>query len=176
LLLQRNRPEDVGLPAIEKYHGEPETVILPEASPMAEKEGSWQIVREVLRNRIVWLLAVVYFLVKPTRYLLLYWSPVFVNERLGTGTATSGFLGSMFDLAGPVGTLVGGFVSDRVFKSRRIPICVLSLLCLAIFIGAFRYVPGTRLETGAGMFVIGFLIYIPDSLIAGAAAIDFGTK
>src|SRR2546423_13846943 len=26
------------------------------------------------------------------------------------------------------------------------------------------------------MFVIGFLIFIPDSLIAGAAAIDFGTK
>jgi len=176
ILFQRNRPEDVGLPPIEQYHQEKESVIDPKDTPAAEPEGSWKVVGEVLRNKMVWLLAVVYFLVKPTRYLLLYWSPVFVNERLGTGTATSGFLGSMFDLAGPVGTLVGGFVSDRVFKSRRIPICVLSLLCLAIFMAAFRYVPGTRLETGAGMFVIGFLIYIPDSLIAGAAAIDFGTK
>ena len=26
------------------------------------------------------------------------------------------------------------------------------------------------------MFTMGFLVYIPDSLIAGAAAIDFGTK
>ena len=26
------------------------------------------------------------------------------------------------------------------------------------------------------MFVMGFLIFIPDSLIAGAAPIDFGTK
>ena len=29
---------------------------------------------------------------------------------------------------------------------------------------------------GVGMFVIGFLMLIPDSLISGAAAIDFGTK
>jgi sugar phosphate permease len=29
---------------------------------------------------------------------------------------------------------------------------------------------------GLGMFVMGFLVLIPDSLISGAAAIDFGTK
>jgi sugar phosphate permease len=29
---------------------------------------------------------------------------------------------------------------------------------------------------GLGMFVMGFLIFIPDSLISGAAAIDFGSK
>jgi OPA family glycerol-3-phosphate transporter-like MFS transporter len=175
-LFQRNRPEDVGLPPIEQYHGEEETVIDPGDTPEAEPEGSWSVVAGVLRNRMVWLLAAVYFLVKPTRYLLLYWSPVYVNELLGTGTASSGFLGSMFDLAGPLGTLAGGFISDRFFKSKRIPICVISLFCLAVFMAAFRYLPATRLAVGSGMFLIGFLIYIPDSLIAGAASIDFGTK
>jgi len=176
ILFQRNRPEDVGLPPIEQYHDEQESVIDTKNSPKAEMEGSWNVVVEVLCNRMVWLLAIVYFLIKPTRYLLLYWAPVFVNDLLGTGTATSGFLGSMFDLAGPVGTLAGGFISDRLFKSKRIPICVLSLFCLAICMAAFRFVPPTRLPIGIGMFVIGFLIFIPDSLIAGAAAIDFGTR
>jgi OPA family sugar phosphate sensor protein UhpC-like MFS transporter len=175
-LLQRNRPEDVGLPPIEEYHGEKESVIEAGDSAAAEPEGSWKVVAEVLANKMVWLLAIVYFLVKPTRYLLLYWSPVYVNELLGTGTASSGFLGSMFDLAGPAGTLIGGFVSDRVFKSKRMPICVLALFSLAIFMAAFRYLPATRFAIGSGMFFIGFLIYIPDSLIAGAASIDFGTK
>lgn len=176
LLFQRNRPEDAGLPPIEAYHAESEAVLEPKETPALEPEGSWKVVTEVLRNKMVWLLAIVYFLVKPTRYLLLYWSPVYVNELLGTGTASSGFLGSLFDLAGPVGTLAGGFISDRLFKSKRIPICVIALFCLAVFMAAFRYLPPTRLAIGAGMFVIGFLIYIPDSLIAGAAAIDFGTK
>ncbi len=174
--MQRNRPEDVGLPPIEQYHGEKEAVIDRADVPAAEPEGSWKVVGEVLRNRMVWLLAVVYFLVKPTRYLLLYWSPVYINELLGTGTASSGFLGSMFDLAGPVGTLAGGLISDRVFRSKRIPICVISLFLLAIFMLAFRYLPATRVAIGSGMFLIGFLIYIPDSLVAGAASIDFGTK
>src|SRR5882724_7694810 len=175
-LFQRNRPEDVGLPPIEQYHGEKETVIDPKAIPSLEPEGSWKVVAEVLRNKMVWLLAVVYFLVKPTRYLLLYWSPVYINELLGTGTASSGFLGSMFDLAGPVGTLAGGLISDRLFKSKRIPICVIALFCLAVFMAAFRFIQPTRIAIGSGMFLIGFLIYIPDSLVAGAAAIAFGTK
>jgi len=82
----------------------------------------------------------------------------------------------MFDLAGPVGTLAGGFISDHWFRAKRIPICVIALFCLALFMGAFRFIPATRLAIGSGMFLIGFLIYIPDSLVAGAAAIDFGTK
>jgi OPA family sugar phosphate sensor protein UhpC-like MFS transporter len=176
LLFQRNRPEDVGLPPIEQYRGERESVIDPGDAPDSEVEGSWNVVAEVLRNRMVWLLALVYFLVKPTRYLLLYWSPVYVNELLGTGTASSGFLGSLFDLAGPIGTLAGGLISDRLFKSKRIPISVLSLFCLAAFMASFRFLPATRLAIGSGMFLIGFLIYIPDSLIAGAASIDFGTR
>jgi OPA family glycerol-3-phosphate transporter-like MFS transporter len=175
-LFQRNRPEDVGLPPIEQYHGEKEAVIDPKDAPAAEREGSWKVVAEILRNKMVWLLAVVYFLVKPTRYLLLFWSPVYINELLGTGTASSGFLGSMFDLAGPVGTLAGGFISDRLFRSKRIPICVIALFVLALFMLGFRYLPATRGAIGLGMFIIGFLIYIPDSLVAGAAAIDFGTK
>jgi MFS transporter, OPA family, glycerol-3-phosphate transporter len=175
-IFQRNRPEDLGLPPIEQYHGENEAVIDPADAPAAEPEGSWHVVAEVLCNRMVWLLAVVYFLIKPTRYLLLYWSPVFVNDLLGTDTATSGILGSMFDLAGPLGTLAGGFISDRFFKSKRIPICVIALFCLAVCMAAFRFVPPRRLEVGIGMFVIGFLVYIPDSLVAGAASIDFGTR
>ena len=176
LLFQRNRPEDVGLPPIEKYHAEPEAVIAAQGQTVEKREGSWKIVGEVLRNRMVWLLAAVYFLVKPTRYLILTWSPVYINELLGTGTASSGFLGSMFDLAGPVGTLAGGIISDRLFKSRRMPVCVIALFCTALAMVAFRFLPHSRLAVGVGMFVIGFLVFIPDSLVSGAATIDFGTK
>ena len=130
----------------------------------------------VMRTPMVWFLATVYFLVKPTRYLLLFWSPVYISERLGTDTTASGVLGSMFDLAGPVGTLAGGIVSDKLFGSRRMPICILSLFCLALLMIVFPYVPVSRVGMGAGMFLMGFLVFIPDSLLAGAAAIDFGSK
>ena len=39
LLLQRNRPEDVGLPSIETYHEETPAVLVAGESPLAEPEG-----------------------------------------------------------------------------------------------------------------------------------------
>jgi OPA family glycerol-3-phosphate transporter-like MFS transporter len=175
-VFQRNRPEDLGLPSIEEYHGEKSEVILPADAPAQEPEGTWTVVADVFKNRMVWFLAAVYFLVKPTRYLLLFWSPVYIAERLGTNTADSGVLSSMFDLAGPIGTLAGGVISDKLFSAKRMPICVLSCVILAALMIVFPFLPLTRATMGLGMFVIGFLIFIPDSLISGAAAIDFGTK
>jgi OPA family sugar phosphate sensor protein UhpC-like MFS transporter len=176
LVFQRNRPEDIGLPPIEQYHGESETVIHGSEQSDAAKEGTWQAVSAVLRNGMVWYLGAVYFLVKPTRYLLLFWSPVYIADRLGTDTMQSGWLSSMFDLAGPVGTLVGGITSDRIFQSKRMPVSVLALFCLAALMVVFPFIPLTRAGMGMGMFAMGFLVYIPDSLVSGTAAIDFGTK
>jgi len=175
-LFQRNRPEDVGLPSIEEYHGESEAVIDAKETPAAESEGTWHIVSAVLKNRMVWYLGAVYFLVKPTRYLLLFWSPVYIADRLGTDTAQSGWLSSMFDLAGPLGTLLGGITSDKIFHSKRMPVAVLALLTLAGLMLVFPFIPLSRLGMGVGMFAMGFLVFIPDSLISGTAAIDFGTK
>ena len=176
LLFQKNRPEDVGLPPIEEYHSESEAVLNVQEKPLANKEGTWQVVLEVMRNKMVWYLGAVYFLVKPTRYLLLFWSPVYIAERLGTDTLQSGWLSSMFDLAGPIGTLAGGIMSDRVFQSKRMPVSILALFCLSVLMLVFPFIPLSRAGMGVGMFAMGFLVFIPDSLISGTAAIDFGTK
>ncbi len=175
LALQRNRPEDVGLPSIEAYHGLPPEAPAPRRAGAAAGSDA-SAVGEVLRNRMVWWLAAIYFLIKPTRYLILGWAPVYINERLGTGTAASGAIGAMFELAGPLGTLVGGLVSDRLFGTRRMPVSILALFLVGAVMMTFHLAPNTPLALGAGLFLIGFLIYIPDSLVSGAAAIDFGTK
>ena len=175
-LLQRDRPEDVGLPTIEEYHGERGSVLREGESPSPGSEGSWKVILEVVKNPTVVLLAAVYFFLKPTRYLVLFWSPVYINERLGTGAAESGVLASMFDLAGPAGVLIGGYLSDKVFRSRRMPMSVMALFLLVPLLCFFHQIPSTRLALGLGFFGIGFLLYIPDSLVSSTAAVDFGTK
>lgn len=174
--LQRDRPEDVGLPPIEVYHRRQAPPPARQQTPDGKPAGDWKVVFDVLRNRMVLLLAVVYFFLKLTRYLVLFWSPVYVNQRLGTGAAASGILGSMFDLAGPVGVLMGGYLSDKVFGSRRMPMSVIALVLLAPLLLFFDRIPDSRLALGLGFFGIGFLLYIPDSLVSATAAIDFGTK
>ena len=118
----------------------------------------------------------VYLLLKPTRYLILFWAPVYLHTRLGTGAFESGVLGATFELAGPLSVLAGGYLSDKVFHCKRIPISVICLFVLAPLLLFFDDLPPTRIALGLGFFAIGFFIYIPDSLVSGAAAIDFGTK
>jgi OPA family sugar phosphate sensor protein UhpC-like MFS transporter len=56
------------------------------------------------------------------------------------------------------------------------PICVIALFLSAGLLFALDGLPSNYLAYGSAMFLIGFLLFIPDSLISGTAAIDFGTK
>lgn len=175
LIFQRNRPEDVGLPPIEEYHGEPKDKPGDDGAPAAP-EGSWRAVGEVLTSPMVWLLAGVYFFIKPTRYAIVFWAPVYIHEKLGTDMLESGTLGSMFELAGPLSILAAGVLSDRLFGARRNPIAVICLFLVAGLVFALDRLPASGLVLGACLFAIGFLLYAPDSLVSGTAAVDFGTK
>lgn len=175
-LFQRNRPEDVGLPPIEEHHGESMAVLVPGETPAEEPEGSWKVIREVLTNRMVILLAVVYFLIKPARYALLAWGPKYINARLGTGMAGSGAISSMFELAGAPGPILAGYISDRWLGSRRVPVAVVCLLLLGGALFMLDRLPGNALLLGGCLFLIGFLLFAADSIVCGASAIDFGTK
>jgi MFS transporter, OPA family, glycerol-3-phosphate transporter len=173
--LQRNRPEDLGLPPIAQYHRE--TPPQPSTATTAEPaEGSWKFILSVMFNPMVLLMALIYFCLKPARYAILFWGPKYMNDKLGTGMAESGLLSAMFELAGPLSVFMGGLVSDKVFGSRRMPVVIICLLCLAGILFILDDLPQTRLMLGGSLFVIGLLTYAPDSLISGTAAVDFGSR
>ena len=176
LFLQRNQPEDVGLPPVEEYHNENPDMPLLQAAAQPPPEGSWKVILGVLRNPMVMLLAAVYFCLKPTRYAILFWGPKYINDKLGTGMAASGFLSAMFELAGPFSVILAGFVSDKIFSSRRMPVSIICLGLLAFVLFFLDKLPATRLMLGGCLFLIGMLTYAPDSLISGTSAVDFGTK
>jgi len=171
IMLQRNKPEDfsVSFPASVDDSYRPTE---------SSSEAATTDAREIspYRNPVVLHLAAIYFFLKPTRYMILFWSPLYLNERLGTGTAESGFLSGMFELAGPLGVICGGFLSDVVFRSRRMPVCVIFFFLLAVLLFLFNGLPANRIALGMGLLGIGFLLFAPDSLISGTAAIDFGTQ
>jgi OPA family sugar phosphate sensor protein UhpC-like MFS transporter len=175
LIYQRNRPEDVGLPPVEEYHGEPREVPRGDGAREAP-EGSWAAVWQVLTSPMVWLLAAVYFCIKPTRYAIVFWGPVYVHEKLGTTMLESGSLGSLFELAGPLSMLAAGMLSDKLFGARRNPISVICLFLVAGLVFALDRLPASGWMLGVSLFWIGFLLYAPDSLVSGTAAVDFGTK
>ena len=174
-VFQRNRPEDVGLPPIETYHAE-KMGIEPEAILPRSDRTPWTVVKDVLRSPMVLMLCFTYFCLKPARYLLLFWGPQYIHETLDTGVAVSAFVSSTFELGGPIGVLLGGLISDKVFGSRRVPVAVISLLMLAVIFYFMKAIPHTKLALGGALFVIGLFLYAADSLLSGTAAVDFGTE
>lgn len=176
LLWQRDRPEDVGLPPIEEFHGEPAAVVEAGDALADEPEGSWQVIGDVLRSPMVLLLSAVYFFLKQPRYLILFSAPLLIHDRLGLAEQDSSDLASIFDLAGPFGVLLGGYLSDRVFRSRRMPLSIICLVAAGLLMALFHRLPATYGALWGGLFALGFLLYIPDSLVSATAAVDFGTK
>ncbi len=172
LLFQRNKPEDVGLPPIDVYHQEE-----PEAQTRENStEGSWRVILAVFETPMVLLLALVYFFMKPTRYAIMLWSPKYLADQLHTGMAKSGWLGALFELAGPASVLVAGILSDKLFGSRRNPISVICLLAAGVLLFFFDKLPHTSSMLGGCLFLLGLLLFPPDSLVSGTAAVDFGTR
>ncbi|OFS73104.1 MFS transporter [Pseudomonas sp. HMSC08G10] len=171
-LLQRNRPQDVGLPAVEAQ-------VQPTGRDDVPRENYRTALRKVLANRTVLILGMAYFLLKPARYAILMWGPVIVYERMPSiGKVASAIVPSAFEVAGLVGPILIGIVSDKLFGARRMPACVLSLMALTLWL--ILFVPtmqsGNLYLVVGLLFMMGVTLYGPDSMISGAAAIDFGTS
>ncbi len=178
LLLQRNRPEDIGLPSIEEYHGETADVLATSETSEHAPEGSWKMIGAVFRNPVILSLGAVYFFLKPTRYAMLFWGPLIINDKLGTNIGESALISAAFEAAGPLGVMFAGYASDKWFQSRRMPITVVGLSILAIILFSFN---GLTDEGGTGTVVLlllamGFFCFGPDAMIVSASAVDFGTK
>jgi sugar phosphate permease len=168
--LQRNKPEDVGLPAVEP---EPQSM-----APGANLCSVWSPLREILRNRTVLTLGLAYFMLKPARYAILLWGPVIVFEQMpSVGKVGAAIIPTAFELAGLLGPILIGLASDKLFGARRMPACVISLVLLTLTLAGFMAAmhSGSVLLVVALLFVMGLTLYGPDSMISGAAAIDFGT-
>lgn len=174
--LLRNRPEDIGLPEIEKYHGEPESLLEDESPEAPLPEGSWKLVGEVLLTPSIWMLALSYFSIKLVRYSFIFWGPKYVEESLGSDAYTSTMTAAAMPIGGLIGVIVCGFISDKLFQARRAPVVIISLLLAAIMmLFGLQELPNKWLM-GSFFFFIGLFLFGPDSLISSTAAVDFGTK
>ncbi|MFC9553825.1 MFS transporter [Rhodococcus sp. NPDC056960] len=181
--LQRNRPEDVGLPPIEEYHAQDAAQLVDEKSSSEAIAEPARSVRQtfltVIQDRMVVTLGAAYFLLKPARYAILLWGPVIVAERLhNTGHLQAVVIPIAFGVAGVIAPVVIGRISDKLFHARRIPACVLSLAALVTILALFTPLTGTGKAwvMVAVLAVIGLTIYSADAMISCVSAVDFGTS
>ncbi|MEV8566388.1 MFS transporter [Streptomyces sp. NPDC051322] len=177
LVFQRNSPKDVGLAAPDEAPSAPGPDIaaddVKEAGPT-----SLALYRETLRDRMVLTLGVSYFLLKPARYAILLWGPVIVSRRLPeVGKVGDTLIPIAFGVTGVAAPILIGWVSDRLFQSRRVPGCVIALGVLTAALALFM--PLTAAGNAGVMIamlaLIGLAVYAADAMISCVAAVDFGS-
>jgi sugar phosphate permease len=164
LLLARNRPTDVGLAEVER-------------APAQAAHLDTSALAAMLHDPAVWVVSAGALLSKVLRYSFMFWLPLYLVQRFHTSARDSGFLSSAFELAGPAGSLLAGYLSDRFLRSRRLPVAALLYGCLA---GACWLHPWLAASGRAGLLfsiaAIGAFNHGPDALLQGAAAQDLGAK
>ncbi|MGV0109465.1 MFS transporter [Arthrobacter sp. CP30] len=174
-VLLRDTPESEGLPPIEEFRNDPAPV---ESDAADESASTWETVnRYVLRNATMVKLALANVFVYTLRYGVLVWAPVYLADERGAslGEGIAGF--SLFELAGIPGTLLCGYISDRVFRGRRSPAGMTFLIgvFLAVLVYWLSPVEWPIGVSYAALVVIGGLIYGPVMLI-GLQALDLSPR
>ena len=171
----RDRPEDVGLPPVEEYQQIKDHHEINQADDV--KETPREIfVKYILTNKLIWLVSVANLFIYIVRIGILDWAPSFLKESRGLSIMESVITTSSFEIAGIVGAIAAGWLSDTVFSGRRGRVSVIFMSLLVVSVLTILYVPSNNpYLMSATLFAVGFFVHGPMLLVAVAAA-DFATK
>ncbi|RYZ30092.1 MAG: glycerol-3-phosphate transporter [Chitinophagaceae bacterium] len=173
-LLVRDTPQSCGLPPIEKYKGE----YAKDYNESHEKELSTkQILMDyVLVNKLIWYIALANAFIYLVRYGVLDWAPTYLKEAKGFSLNETGWAYFLYEWAGIPGTLLCGWLSDKVFSGRRAPATIIYMVLVTVAVFVYWKNPaGNPLVDNIALIAIGFLIYGPVMLI-GVHALDLVPK
>ncbi len=171
-LLVRDTPQSCGLPNIESYKNDyPDNYSEKFEQEMSAKEIFFKY---IFKNKLLWSIAFANAFVYLVRYGVLDWAPLYLEESKGFSIKESGWAYFAYEWAGIPGTLLCGYLSDKVFKGKRAPVSIIYMLLVMLSIFLY-WGSESILANSIALVCIGFLIYGPVMLI-GVHALDLVPK
>jgi len=180
----RDKPEDVDLPPVEiyqQYKDMADSKIDQQGFEYQQNEETKEspkeiFVKYILKNKLIWLVSVVNLFIYIVRIGILDWAPSFLKESRGLSILESAASTGIFEIAGIVGAIAAGWLSDTVFRGRRGRVSIIFMALLVLSVLAILYVPYNSVYLmSTALFAVGFFVHGPMLLVAVAAA-DFATK
>ena len=175
-LTVRDTPQSQGLPPVEEWRNDKPRSFEYEESHESEFSARDIFFKYVLNNRLLWAIAIANAFVYLVRYGVLNWAPTYLGEAKGFTFEQAGWAWAFYEWAGIPGTLLCGWLSDRVFNGHRAPASILYLVLTLICVLVYWFnPPGNPAVDMAALVAIGFLIYGPVMLI-GLHALELVPK
>jgi OPA family glycerol-3-phosphate transporter-like MFS transporter len=172
--LLRDTPQSCGLPPIEEYKND----YPPDYSADHERTFTFReiFLKFVLNNKYLWAIAIANAFVYFVRYGVVNWIPTYLETAKGFSFKDSSIAWALYEYAAIPGTIVCGWVSDKVFKGKRAPATILFMaLTMVAVIVYWANLKGPLWIDYAALIAIGFLIYGP-IMIIGLHALDLVPK
>lgn len=165
LLLGKGSPREEGLPSLEQMIPEEKIILKTKNTAKApENMSAFQIFcTYVLRNKNTWYISLVDVFVYMVRFGMISWLPIYLLtvKYFSKEQMSVAFL--FFEWAAIPSTLLAGWLSDKLFKGRRMP---LAMICMAlIFVCLIGYWKSeSLLMVTIFAAIVGCLIYVPQFL------------
>lgn len=177
-LMLHDTPESKGLSPVEVLAGEKSQEELDaEAAQKAARSAddsmeTKRIQKAVLRNPGVWILALASAFMYMSRYAINEWGMFFLQKTKGFELLEASSIIAVNTIAGIIGTVCAGWISDTVFKGDRKWPALVAGICESIALVLFLYGGDGWFVNVLAMVLFGIAIGVLISFLGGLMAID----
>ena len=172
MIFAKDTPQSVGLPPIEEYKNDYPDVAVEDRE--RELSGKEILVKYVLCNKYLWFIAIANVFVYLVRYGVINWVPTYLKEVRHFSPKDSSIAFSLFEYAAIPGTILVGWLSDKVFHGRRAPLGIFCMIGVTVAVFVY-WKSSSFIAINCALSAIGALIYGPVMLI-GVSALDLVPK
>ena len=135
VLTLRDTPSSVGLPDLPGTKTELDDNDTPEAFRAFVR-------KKVFLNPVIWMLALTDLFVYIVRFAILDWGPTFLQQReVPLSPQLAGWTIGIFEIAGCLGMLSAGWITDHWFHSRGQQVCVIEMVLTGVCLLAIHLLP-----------------------------------
>jgi len=172
----RDTPRSLGLPIIEKYTKDPTVDYnsMEKEKKIPFKDIIWKY---ILTNQYIWILAIAYFCIYVVRQAINDWTiPFLLEHKHYESTKQASAAVVFFEAGGLVGSLIAGWLSDKIFRGSRGQTNVFFTIALLLSLIALWYSPyQSHIVDYTMIFCIGMFVFGPQMLI-GITAVELTHK
>ena len=164
LFLVADTPESKGLPSVQTLSGEPLT--------KADSQPTRSLQKKVLRHPGIWVIALSSAFIYITKYAIAGWGILFLQKQHGFTLESASQIIAFSAVFGILGTVIAGWLSDRVFGGDRVKPAVLSGIISTSSLILFLFVGGDFILNIFYVSLFSLSVGVLYCIVAGLMAVD----
>ena len=164
----RNAPATLGLPTIHEW--------LDEESEPPRETKTWHTQKMIFGIRAMWVIAIASALMYVTRYAINSWGVLYLQEIRGYTLIEAGTLLAVNTVAGIVGSIAFGYLSDKCFDARRPPANLVFAIIEVLALLMIFYGPENHLFLTLGFAVYGAALSGLVASVGGLFGVDIAPR